>query len=747
MSRTNTGNPIDSKAFADFEDNVKNLDQAVNAEQDTFQDRLGKSRLTWAGIVKAGTGDAGVIVPIVQQAVQDVIDGVDGQVTVAESAADRAETARDAAFVNADVYPDIAAGLAAVADGEQFQVVEGDDIVRYRRDSASIATPVARLRSPDPYVGAPSVVGARTFTDGSASTGGGRFVLQSALPVGGLGEIELLAKDAGELQICLVSMPNGPGVGESYNLLTPWEVVEVQAGYNRINVQTFWDITDSITHLGFRGAPIPTVNNSPTPTSVSTIGSDESGTVLGETLTYLVNIRANVLPTVSRVSRLSYELDDLNNTLTQQRPIAQWGARGELSDANAINERQWMFEKVFAGEQEVAQVTLYARTSGEIEVSTWSQNGDEFTKKERVTVEFSAGQSTVSLPVSLKVQAGDRIGFWAPGGVLVNDNKSYTQDFVGYRSVVGGKIDSFETSNVQSPYAIQIRFGLVRPFEGPFGELDLKIESTASYLQSQVDDLKEGGKEWGETIGYILVWAVGQSNMAGRGDDPSQYVIASGRGYKYEHSNASLQPLIDPTTSGGGTSPAAAMGHAVLEATNGRIGVILVNTAWGGTSLLNQWAEGGSSWNNSKTAFNNARSLIDSQKLNVVGFAAAMIQGETDGDNGVSTTDYSNALLDLKERMKVHAGVDNLPFIISQIGVRNSSQDPELYAAIRQGQANLARSGEVVMAHSGAKYFVERGMMMDSWHYTAPGYDEIGSSLGYAIYANALGLRPDGLTE
>ena len=50
MSRNNTGNPIGSKAFPDFEDNVKNLDQAVNAEQDTFQDRLGKSRLTWAGM-------------------------------------------------------------------------------------------------------------------------------------------------------------------------------------------------------------------------------------------------------------------------------------------------------------------------------------------------------------------------------------------------------------------------------------------------------------------------------------------------------------------------------------------------------------------------------------------------------------------------------------------------------------------------------------------------------------------------
>lgn len=65
----------------------------------------------------------------------------------AEVDADRADTAANAAFINADVYPDVAAGLAAVADGEQFQVVEGDEIVRYRRDSVSTQTEVARYPS------------------------------------------------------------------------------------------------------------------------------------------------------------------------------------------------------------------------------------------------------------------------------------------------------------------------------------------------------------------------------------------------------------------------------------------------------------------------------------------------------------------------------------------------------------------------------------------------------------------------
>ena len=65
----------------------------------------------------------------------------------AEGAAARTETAKDAAFVNADVYPDVATGLAAVADGEQFQVVDGDEITRYRRDSSSTYTLVARYPS------------------------------------------------------------------------------------------------------------------------------------------------------------------------------------------------------------------------------------------------------------------------------------------------------------------------------------------------------------------------------------------------------------------------------------------------------------------------------------------------------------------------------------------------------------------------------------------------------------------------
>ena len=69
-----------------------------------------------------------------------------------------AESARDAAFVNAEVYADTAAGLAGTSDGDQFQVVEDDEIVRYRNDDGAAAE-VARYP-------------ARAFLNGLVRAGG-----------------------------------------------------------------------------------------------------------------------------------------------------------------------------------------------------------------------------------------------------------------------------------------------------------------------------------------------------------------------------------------------------------------------------------------------------------------------------------------------------------------------------------------------------------------------------------------------
>ena len=59
----------------------------------------------------------------------------------------RAETAANNSAINANVYPDIATGRTAVADGVQFQVLVGNEYVRYRRDSATTQTEVGRYPS------------------------------------------------------------------------------------------------------------------------------------------------------------------------------------------------------------------------------------------------------------------------------------------------------------------------------------------------------------------------------------------------------------------------------------------------------------------------------------------------------------------------------------------------------------------------------------------------------------------------
>lgn len=79
----------------------------------------------------------------------DLLETMEVDTDAAQIAVDQAEAARDAAFVNADVYADIATGRAAVADGEQFMVVssDGTEIIRYERTSSTTQTEVARYPS------------------------------------------------------------------------------------------------------------------------------------------------------------------------------------------------------------------------------------------------------------------------------------------------------------------------------------------------------------------------------------------------------------------------------------------------------------------------------------------------------------------------------------------------------------------------------------------------------------------------
>lgn len=149
MARYNTGNPINSGAMKDLSDNAENLDKLVNSDQDTWRDRLGKSRLTWAGIIRSGSGDPSISVDAAtraneaadraedaeasveqnaeqiaqdaaQQAVAGVVAVVDGASDQAAASAIRAEAAAVAAYASGNLFDDTSSGIAATESGQYF---------------------------------------------------------------------------------------------------------------------------------------------------------------------------------------------------------------------------------------------------------------------------------------------------------------------------------------------------------------------------------------------------------------------------------------------------------------------------------------------------------------------------------------------------------------------------------------------------------------------------------------------------
>lgn len=120
---------------------------AAQAQADRIQTGLDRAA-TGADRIQTGLDAVATGADAVQTGLDRVQTGADalsasGSAALAVAARGGAETARDAAFVAADVYASVGAGLSDTGNGEQFQVVTGDELVRYRNSSGS-AVEVAR---------------------------------------------------------------------------------------------------------------------------------------------------------------------------------------------------------------------------------------------------------------------------------------------------------------------------------------------------------------------------------------------------------------------------------------------------------------------------------------------------------------------------------------------------------------------------------------------------------------------------
>lgn len=103
--------------------------------------------LMYEGTVAASQSAQAAVEAGIEQGTIDAINQasalLDDAVDQAEAARNAAIAAQNAATVNAQVYADTAAGIAATTNGQQFQVVTTNEVIRYRNNSGT-AVEVAR---------------------------------------------------------------------------------------------------------------------------------------------------------------------------------------------------------------------------------------------------------------------------------------------------------------------------------------------------------------------------------------------------------------------------------------------------------------------------------------------------------------------------------------------------------------------------------------------------------------------------
>ena len=206
-----------------------------------------------------------------------------------------------------------------------------------------------------------------------------------------------------------------------------------------------------------------------------------------------------------------------------------------------------------------------------------------------------------------------------------------------------------------------------------------------------------------------LIFFMGQSNMAGRGDAALAPAVTPGMGYEYRAVTdpAQLHPLTepfgvnenDPTGVNEPGMKTGSMVSAFVNACTAKTGVAIVGVscAKGGSSIT-EWLPGMPFFEDAVRRARKARKFL--------------------AESGY-TIRHSEFMTD--------AGLETC-FLI-QIG--NQRDEPELYVPIQQAQEELAAAcDDIVMVSRKFKTFADKGLMKDRFHYLQPAYNEVGEEAG-----------------
>ena len=241
-----------------------------------------------------------------------------------------------------------------------------------------------------------------------------------------------------------------------------------------------------------------------------------------------------------------------------------------------------------------------------------------------------------------------------------------------------------------------------------------------------------------------LLFFMGQSNMAGRGDAALAPVIAPGMGYEYRAVTDpdTLHPLEEPfgvneNDPAGVYGPGMKTGSMVSSFVNActaqtSVPVVGVSCAKGGSAIA-KWLPGTTVLSGWPCAAPARRALFCRQTAYLRHSAMVWCQGCTDGDLHTPPRDVYKADTErVLHSFMQDAGAQTC-FLI-QIG--NQRDEPALYLPMQQAQEELAAAcDDIVMVSRRFKTFAAKGLMKDRFHYLQPAYNAVGTEAGRNVAA------------
>lgn len=441
------------------------------------------------------------------------------------------------------------------------------------------------------------------------------------------------------------------------------------------------------------------------------------------------------IATGASVKELQASRDSIKEVLGVDGGVGKWlGGIGSALpvDGSAISFRTYAVATAADRDYRVAKIRAYVRVPGSITLRRFTKSGDTFTAiGDDLVIQFGGtGQVEVEPPAPWVLKKGEYYAI-ANATNIVSVTATTPADGGYYDGAANAT--SFTDAAPTSAYTIQVGVELE-----PFTVLERleRVESAAPDALPIPDS-------------FIVVWGLGESHMAGRGGVGGRVLVPSGVAYKYTRSTASIDYMADPTGNDGSEAGSfgPALAEAVWRATDGRLGVILVNSGLGSSRIGNQWAAGNSGWTLAAADWTDAVAKIRAARLPVVGVVAYLAIGSNDAAVATEKVAFKAAVLDLYSRVRAAVGAgDQLPMILAQTGDFTDGSHAAAVQAIRDAQNELvADNATIFMGWAGAKYFVAKGMMSDNVHYTQAGNNMWGRSTAAHVIAKGVGCYPAGL--